>query len=387
MAAKPLLTAGVALAGAAAIVAATPAIMPTAADKSYITTASTPTELAPKQLTVPDYQLMAVTLPGLLHAFFNGYGGLVSGDGSGDCGLRTASCVTGPLGALYYLGEETVLAGVAVDNHLFEFGPFGAAEHLAETAGLSDDIVEFVAAPWAKTRATVVDVVNGLTGGTATEYSLPALLVHEFLHNGGPLAIAQIAVELIKEIFDPTPPPATEEPDPEAPEAPEEPAEPEDPGAGAQGGDGSSLGGLVQRGPAAPTATKVSLPADDVDTDAAESTALAGAIKSVKPAPAPAADEADPGQADQAAEAEVDATAALGDSEVEAKTNAELRREAAKNRAEERRAAAKERAQDRRAAAKERINNVRDKVKDTIKRATGGGNKGDDNKGSKDNDG
>ncbi|CAJ1580200.1 hypothetical protein [[Mycobacterium] wendilense] len=430
MASKPILTTGVALAGAAAIVAATPAIMPTAAQKTYVATASASAEAAPRQLTVADYELMAVTLPGLLHAFFNGHGALVSGKGDGDCSERGASCPTGPLGALYYLGEETVLAGLAVDNFFFEHGPYTAAAYVAEVAGASEDVVQFIEEPWNKVRATFVDAVNAVTGGTEDAYSLPAILVHEFIHNGGPLRMVQIVVELIKEVFDPTPLPDAGE-DEEAPTSEsavssllgdiaspkldgsgvarlvslsvdrggqvaavepqaEDPEGVELTGAKApsllpENGETAGLGDVVKGLKAADEQVEATAPEDKApEIKAPETTAPEIKAPEIKAPEAEALeteiDETDAGDIEQGQvgdTGDVDPKAALTDSveetaSDETKSRAELRREAAEERIQERREAAKERAQERREAVKERVNDARSKVRDAVKRATGG---------------
>ncbi|CAJ1580202.1 hypothetical protein [[Mycobacterium] wendilense] len=371
MAAKPILTTGVALATATAIVAATPAILPNATEKTYVTTTSAPAGMDLRELTVEDYRLMAITFPGLLQAFFNGYGQEVTED----------TLVLGPLGALYYLLDEGVLAAVDVDDHFFERGPYAAAGHLAREAGF-EEFGEFLEGPWEDLRESFIEAVNRLTGGTGdlddedTELTFAAKLVQGFLFNGGPLGVIRVIVDEIKQAFDP-------EPEAEALTF-------NDPAAGQQALLGESKlpapeGPQVARfgaGPAPGPAQKV----DVVDPGAAglnpgaglkipsflpekgETAGLGGLANAIKNFEIPGAPQPAPPQPVVEAEA-------AGGEEAPTTSAAELRREALAERLQERREAAKER----REALKDRVDDVKDKVKNVVERATGNTDKNDNN--------
>ncbi|MFA5608433.1 MAG: hypothetical protein WDA07_14895 [Leucobacter sp.] len=376
MAAKPILTTGVALATATAIVAATPAILPKETEKTYITTTSAPLDPALRQLSVADYRLMAVTFPGLLQAFFNGYGQEVTED----------TLVMGPLGALYYLLDQGVLAEVDVDDHFFERGPYAAAGHIAREAGF-EEFAEFLEGPWEDLRETIVETVNRLTGGTGdlddedTELTFAAKLVEGFLFNGGPLGVIRVIVNEIKQAFDPDEPEAVvldesatrrqatlaepELPKPEGPPSVRFDADPDPEPAEKIDivGPGSS-----STNPSAGVKIPSFLPEK---AEVQEPTGTAGATQNFQPSAAP-----------QAA-AEQPEVAAVEEPEEVTKSKAELRREALADRLQDRREAVKER----RAAVKERINDVRDQVKNVVERATGANDDdpGDDDDSNDDN--
>ncbi len=365
MGAKPILTTGVALAAATAIVAATPAILPKETEKTYITTTSAPLDPTLRQLSGADYRLMAVTFPGLLQAFFNGYGKQ----------LDNETVVLGPLGALYYLLDQGVLAEVEVDDHFFERGPRAAAGHLARQAGF-DELAEFLENPLEDLRETFIEVVNRLTGGTGDlddeniELTFAAKLVKGFLLEGGPLGVIRVIVNEIKQAFDLDEPEAVvlnepaiqrqamiEEPELPKPEGPESirfEADPDpEPAEKIETVDPDSSS------PNPPAEVKISSFLPEAG-DVKEPTGQAGATKDFQPSAIPQP-EAEQSEIEQPEE-----------SEDVGKTKAELRREVL----QERREAAKER----REALEERVNDVRDKVKDVVERATGFGDEdqGDD---------
>ncbi|BBZ02920.1 hypothetical protein MCHIJ_23570 [Mycolicibacterium chitae] len=367
MGAKPILTTGVALAAATAIIAATPAILPKETEKTYVTTTSAPLDPSLRQLSVADYRLMAVTFPGLLQAFFNGYGKEVTED----------TLVLGPLGALYYLLDQGVLAEVEIDDHFFERGPYAAAGHIARQAGF-EEFAEFLEGPWEDLRETFVETVNRLTGGTGDlddeniELTFAAKLVEGFLFNGGPLGVIRVIVNEIKQAFDPDEPEAVvlnesaiqpqallvepELPEPEGPasvrfDPDPEPAEKVE----------AIEPGPSDANPSAAVKTPSFLPEKEEVQEPADQTA---AIQNFQPSTAPQTEVEQP-----------EAAAVEEPGEV-SKTKAELRREVFAERLQERREAAKER----REALQERVNDVRDKVKDVVERVTGAKNddQGDD---------
>lgn len=370
MVSRPILTTGVALAGAAAIVAATPAIIPNETEKTYVTTASVP-ECPMGQLSVADYQLMAVTLPGLLQAFFNGYGQEVTED----------TLVLGPLGALYYLLDQGVLAEVDVDDHFFEEGPYAAAGHLARQAGLPE-LAEFLEGPWVDLRESIVELAHALTGGGLVDLddidpdedlTFPARLVHAFLHNGGPLGVIRVIVDEINDAFNPEETeavvtehqaagegqglPGTEGPDTNR----------LDPGPVeqfVQRDDEPAAAGAPSFNPAAGLKITSFLPKKPAGSGLE---GLAGAIKNFdsgtpQQAPAPQVEIPEP---------EVEPPVAAEDSGEPTKTKAQLRHEVFQERWQERREAAKERAQERREAIKDRVN-------DAVQRVTGRDSQTDD---------
>ncbi|MGV0744850.1 hypothetical protein [Mycolicibacterium sp. XJ870] len=128
MAFRPLLTTGAALISAGAIVAATPAFFVPNDDVQIAAPAAAERQtLTPEQL-----RLLAVTLQGLSDAFFQGYGGQVTGDGSGDCTVEGAVCPAGFVGVPYYLSDQLLPLG-DLDNIFFEEGFTGLAREVALT--------------------------------------------------------------------------------------------------------------------------------------------------------------------------------------------------------------------------------------------------------------
>ncbi len=378
MAAKPILTTGIALATATAIVVATPAILPNATEKTYVTTTSSPVDTDLRLLTAEDYRLMAITFPGLLEAFFSGYGTEVTPD----------VVVRGPAGVLYYFLDHGVLAASDVEDYFFEQGPHAAAGYVARVVGL-EELAEFLENPWGDLRESFIEAVNRLTGGTGdlddedTELTFAAKLVQGFLFNGGPLGVIRVIVDEIKQAFDP-------EPEAEALTF-------NDPAAGQQALLGESKlpapeGPEVARfgaGPAPGPTRKV----DVVDPGAAglnpgaalkipsflpekgETAGLGGLANTIKNFAIPGAPQPAPPQPVVEAEA-------AGGEEAPTTSAAELRREALAERLQERREAAKER----REALKDRVDDVKDKVKNVVERATGNTDKNDQDDTAKNDD-
>jgi hypothetical protein len=119
MAFRPYVSTGIAFVSAAAIVAATPVVMP-AQDGAARAAATVPAKV--NSLTV-DYELQAVTLQGISDAFFNGYGGFTN--------PPDEVFVPFAPGVVYYIGDQTLFSGTLVDNYFFELGAPAAAQYVA----------------------------------------------------------------------------------------------------------------------------------------------------------------------------------------------------------------------------------------------------------------
>src|SRR4051812_25179998 len=117
---RPFLMTGAALASAAAIVAASPAMLPT-----HDLAVGVPT---PLPLSTAKYELTAlsdITINGINNAYWNGYGGYVGsagGSGSPDPYFPNVGSVFvgGAAGALYYLSDN--ILNTNLDNYYFEIG-------------------------------------------------------------------------------------------------------------------------------------------------------------------------------------------------------------------------------------------------------------------------
>lgn len=169
MAVRPLVTTGAALISAGALVAATPALF---VPKDEIAIAAPSMATAPKQLTVDQVDLLALSLQGLYQAFFQGYGGYANPgteevttyernpDGTlvldangdpipitteepvfGDCTATGAVCLSGFPGAAYYLSDELLPLG-DVDNIFFESGIVPFFQIAAQTIAAEVDALD-----------------------------------------------------------------------------------------------------------------------------------------------------------------------------------------------------------------------------------------------------
>lgn len=204
---RPFITAGVALASAGAIVAATPAVLPA---QQTMVTANVPTALAKKSLTVNQVKLLSlsdITVQAILDAYVYGWGGGVLDDDPyypvdpDDYPIQ----VPGTAGVAYYVGDQALEslkdAGIPlvssladfvywnVTSYFYEIGP-SAALHVAlaeATGGPSTDFAAFLqllfnpgglggvfassaapagaAAPFALSDITFQDIVNAYQGG------------------------------------------------------------------------------------------------------------------------------------------------------------------------------------------------------------------------------
>lgn len=128
MAIKPVVTAGLAVASAAAVVAATPALMPQGNEVQV--PAAVAAAPAMNQMTVNDLRLMAlsdITLNRLINVALGtpGYGGVVTGDPTtpdGSCTGDDAVCFKGWVGVPYYILDQALPSDILVDNTFFESG-------------------------------------------------------------------------------------------------------------------------------------------------------------------------------------------------------------------------------------------------------------------------
>jgi hypothetical protein len=129
MAIRPYLMTGVALASAGAIVAAMPA-----ADfgRDVEVRAASPAPV--RTVTVEQIRLLQVTLQGIVDAFFEGYGVPEVEE--------TEVEPNGPLGVLYYIGDETIFANTLIDNYFVEAGFDGAARFILEELGVPSPILD-----------------------------------------------------------------------------------------------------------------------------------------------------------------------------------------------------------------------------------------------------
>lgn len=118
MAVRPLVTTGVALLSAGAVIAGTPALF---VPRDEVTiTASTIDSPAHRTLTQEQINLLAFSLEGLWHAYTQGYGAQITGDSDGNCDADGAVCRNGLSGAAYYI-TDNVFPG-ELNNIYFEKG-------------------------------------------------------------------------------------------------------------------------------------------------------------------------------------------------------------------------------------------------------------------------
>lgn len=129
MAVRPLVTTGVALLSAGAVIAGTPALF---VPRDEVTiTASTIDSPAHRTLTQEQINLLAFSLEGLWHAYTQGYGGNYTGTENGDCDADGAVCRNGLSGAAYYTSNNLLpflgpLDDIAFEGGLSEFLFIGA---------------------------------------------------------------------------------------------------------------------------------------------------------------------------------------------------------------------------------------------------------------------
>lgn len=144
MAVRPLVTTGVALASAGAIVAATPALF---VPRDQITVAAHAP--APTKLTQEQINLLALSLQGAWQSFTQGYGGLwfpgtdpdTGLPVEGDCTLEGAVCQDGFTGLAYYLSDNILPLG-PIDNIFFEGGFTELAHQVVRTVAVAIDAVD-----------------------------------------------------------------------------------------------------------------------------------------------------------------------------------------------------------------------------------------------------
>ena len=116
---RPFLMTGAAVASAAAIVAASPAYLPTH-DLAVGATGSLPVSTAQYALTA----ITDITIQGINDAYFFGWGGYIQEDNTYYPGVKDIY-VSGASGVLYYLVDnaaESFVPGFDLDNYYFEIG-------------------------------------------------------------------------------------------------------------------------------------------------------------------------------------------------------------------------------------------------------------------------
>lgn len=166
MAVRPLVTTGAALLSAGALVAATPALFVPNDEVKVAATAPAP---ATKSMTVEQLKLLA-TLQQISDAFFQGYGGIVTGEGKPAGGDPVTPA--GFVGVPYLLIDEA-LPNTLIDNYFFETGFVGTAEYILESAGVDATVrglifrpVETISQLIAEGAATATGEDSFITGLT-----------------------------------------------------------------------------------------------------------------------------------------------------------------------------------------------------------------------------
>lgn len=195
MAIRPYLISGVALASAGAIVAAMPAVD---LSRDIEVRAAVPAPTV-KKMSVEQIQLLAIqniTLQAISDAFFDGYGGFVTGDAGDDgvCaeGEDNAVCQAGFAGVPYLFINEILPEEIELDNYFFETGFDGAAKFILTEAGVPEDVVEAVFDPVDELIKPLVVAAAELISPEAAE------LAGQFFEPGGGFeAVAQAIVNAI----------------------------------------------------------------------------------------------------------------------------------------------------------------------------------------------
>ncbi|WP_441958049.1 hypothetical protein [Mycolicibacterium houstonense] len=144
MAVRPLVTTGVAMLSAGALIAATPALFVPRSEITVAATAPGPTKLTQEQI-----DLLALSLQGAWQSFTQGYGGIWfpgedpdTGDPvAGDCTLEGAVCLDGFPGLAYYLSDNILPLG-DLDNIFFEGGFTELAHQAVRAVAVAIDAVD-----------------------------------------------------------------------------------------------------------------------------------------------------------------------------------------------------------------------------------------------------
>ncbi|ULN46592.1 hypothetical protein MI170_25420 [Mycolicibacterium goodii] len=157
MAVRPLVTTGAALLSAGALVAATPALFVPNDEVKVAATAPAP---ATKSMTVEQLKLLA-TLQEISDAFFQGYGGIVTGEGKPAGGDPVTPA--GFVGVPYLLIDEA-LPNTLIDNYFFETGFVGTARYILESAGVDPTVVGLIFNPVGTISKLVAQGVATATG-------------------------------------------------------------------------------------------------------------------------------------------------------------------------------------------------------------------------------
>jgi hypothetical protein len=161
MSSRSYLATGATIAGAALIVAATPAVL-SAANHLPQTVPVTP---VPVRAASTPYALTAVTLDDLIDAFYNGYGAKVT----------SSTTVNGISGVLYYLIDTELASNTDLDNYFFEVSPGYAVEQaLYETFGTDSAVGQVVNAIWnpqAVASSAIIDAASSIFGSDSVVYN------------------------------------------------------------------------------------------------------------------------------------------------------------------------------------------------------------------------
>lgn len=156
MASRPYTATSAALASAAFLAAAAPAVLPV--EQVTKVAAMMP---APLKLSTIPYRLAAVTLDELLDAYYNGYGAQVTDNVT----------VNGVSGVLYYVIDTQLAANTDLDNYFFEVSPGYAVEQaLYETFGSDSAIgqaVNLIWNPQSVVSSAIVDATESAFGDSS----------------------------------------------------------------------------------------------------------------------------------------------------------------------------------------------------------------------------
>ncbi len=160
MASRPYLSTGAALASAALIVAATPAVLPTEEVAKDAAAA-----VASVRISQLPYQLTTLTLDDLISAFYNGYGEKVTDDVT----------VNGLSGVLYYVIDTELASNTDLDNYFFEVSPGYAVEQaLYEVFGTDSavgQVVNLIFNTQSVVSSAIIDIAKSTFGEDSVVYN------------------------------------------------------------------------------------------------------------------------------------------------------------------------------------------------------------------------
>ncbi|WP_158169632.1 hypothetical protein [Mycolicibacterium smegmatis] len=204
MAVRPLVTTGAALISAGALVAATPALF---VPNEEVKIASVAPAAGTQTMTVEQLKLLA-SLQQISDAFFQGFGGKVTGDpeNPNNCAEDDdAVCPAGFVGVPYLLIDEALGPNVLVDNYFFETGFIGTAQYILGDAGVPEEVLALIFDPVGTIQALVVGGVNTAFPDTFVAGITTAFLA-EYGGNAGFVgAINYVVDAIIQGTVTPTP--------------------------------------------------------------------------------------------------------------------------------------------------------------------------------------